>query len=123
MQNYKRLTLKEREEISRLLAVGLSLTSIAKSLVRATSTVSREITSSGVVHVQYYRAVFAQQRVNKARRKIRKNRKLDNNKALREFVFSHLRDNWSPEQIAKRLVLLYPNDMDLRISHEIVTQI
>lgn len=118
MANYKRLTLKEREEISRLLAVGASLNDIAKSLSRASSTVSREISSSGVVHIQYYRAVFAQQRANKARHKIRKNHKLDNNEVLREFVFSRLRDNWSPEQIAKRLVLSYPNNMNMHISHE-----
>ena len=120
MAKYQRLTLKEREEISRQIASGDSLNSIARSLCRATSTISREIYHSGVVDRKYYRAVFGQRRSNKMRHKLRKNRKLYINERLRNFVLSHLRDNWSPEQIAKRLLLLYPNDMNMRISYEAI---
>jgi IS30 family transposase len=54
------------------------------------------------------------------RHKLRKNRKLDNNIPLREVVFYYLAKNWSPEQIAKRLIVLYPNDMIMRVSHETI---
>src|SRR5215469_7161281 len=42
-----RLSLAEREEISRGLAAGLSLRSIAEGLGRAASTVSREVAGQG----------------------------------------------------------------------------
>ena len=51
---------------------------------------------------------------------MRKNRKLTQNSKLRVFVFSHLQKNWSPEQIAKRLRVMYPDNMDMRISHEAI---
>jgi len=120
MVKYQRLTLLEREEISRLIASGNSLRNIAKNLCRAPSSISREIRQSGVVGLKYYRAIFAQQQSSKTRHKIRKNRLLIKNRPLRKFVFSHLKKNWSPEQIAKRLILLYPNDMDMRVSHETI---
>lgn len=120
MIKYKRLTMIEREEISRQIASGNSLRVIARNIGRAPSSISREIIQSQVVERKYYRAVFAQGRSNKIRHKLRKNRKLVNNTLLRKFVLSHLSKNWSPEQIAKRLIILYPNDMNMRVSHETI---
>ena len=110
----------EREEISRQIASGNSLRAIATNLRRAPSSISREIRQSGVIERKYYRAIFAQQQSNKMRHKLRKNRKLANNIPLREIVVYYLAKNWSPEQIAKRLIILYPNDMDMRVSHETI---
>ena len=120
MGKYHRISFFEREEISRQVASGYSLRTIATILSRSPSSISREIRQSGVVELKYYRAIFAQQHSNKTRHKLRKNRKLANNALLRKFVLSHLTRNWSPEQIAKRLILLYPNDMSMRISHETI---
>ena len=120
MANYKRINLMEREEISRQIASGNSLRKIARSLNRVPSSISREIHQSGVVELKYYRAIFAQWSSNKKRHKLRANRKLDNNMPLRNFVLHYLSKNWSPEQIAKRLIMLYPNDMSMRISHETI---
>ena len=111
MIKYHRISLFEREEISRQIALGSSLRTIAGILNRSPSSISREIRQSGVIELKYYRAVFAQQQSIKTRHKIRKNRKLANNALLRKFVLSRLTKNWSPEQIAKRLILLYPDDM------------
>jgi len=120
MITYQRLTILEREEISRQVASGYSLRVIATSLRRSPSSISREIRQSGVVERKYYRAVFAQQQSNKMRHKLRGNRKLDKNIPLRKVLLYYLAKNWSPEQIAKRLIILYPNDMDMRISHETI---
>jgi len=119
MVSYARISLYEREEISRQIAQGISIRKIAGNLTRSPSTISREINRS-VVDKKYYRAIFAQQRWNIARHKTRKNRKLIKNPRLRRIVIQYLSRNWSPEQIAKRLVLLYPNDMDMYISHETI---
>ena len=118
MIKYQRLNIYEREEISRHIASGLSLRKISVSINRPTSTVSREIKRSKVVDRKYYRAIFGQQYANQQLHKISTNRKLDKNIVLREIIYEFLRKNWSPEQIAKRLKILYPNDTTMQISHE-----
>lgn len=119
MANYSRLTMVEREDISRLLTAGYSLRKISKNINRSPSTISREINRS-VVDISYYRAIFAQQDARRRRHKLRNNRKLENNITLRNFVVSHLDKKWSPEQIAKRLKILYPDNKDMHISHETI---
>lgn len=118
MRKYQRLNIHEREEISRHIASGFSLRKISVNINRPTSTVSREIKRSKVVDRKYYRAIFGQQYANQQLRKISINRKLDKNTVLREIIYEFLRKNWSPEQIAKRLKILYPNDTNMQISHE-----
>lgn len=120
MIKYHRISFFEREEISRQIALGSSLRAIAYILNRSPSSISREIHQAGVIELKYYRAIFAQQQSIKTRHKLRRNRKLANNAELRKFVLSHLAKNWSPEQIARRLIILYSNDMSMRISHETI---
>lgn len=116
---YRRLSFLEREEISRQLAYGDNIIGIAIRLNRSPSTISREITLN-VTHARYYRAIFGQQRANFIRRRKPRGRKLDQNQKLKEIVFEYILKKWSPEQIAKRLIILYPNDMEMRISHEAI---
>ena len=116
---YQRLNFIEREEISRNLASGLGIRKIARFINRTPSTISREIRRT-VVDKKYYRAAFAQGYANRIRHKPKRNRKLDANIPLRTIVLGYLAKNWSPEQIAKRLVIVYPNDMSMRVSHETI---
>ncbi|MBF0494792.1 MAG: IS30 family transposase, partial [Candidatus Omnitrophica bacterium] len=51
---------------------------------------------------------------------LRNNRKLENNITLRNLVLYYLAKKWSPEQIAKRLKILYPENKDMHISHETI---
>lgn len=44
MERYQRLSLMEREELSRMLTAGYSLRATAQAMKRAPSTVSRELT-------------------------------------------------------------------------------
>ncbi len=119
MVKYQRLTMIEREEISRQIASGCSIRKIAASINRMPSTISREIQRS-VVDIKYYRAIFAHGSSNQMRHKPKGNRKLDSNIPLRNIVLHYLAKNWSPEQVAKRLILLYPNDMTMHVSHETI---
>ncbi len=91
------LTLAEREEISRGLVAGHSVRSIASSLGRAPSTISREINRNG--GQASYRANCADRRAwEKALRP--KPCKLVLNRLLCCRVELKLRRKWSPEQIA-----------------------
>ena len=111
------LTLAEREEISRGIVAGHSLRSIAKSLGRAPSTVSRELKRNGGCGC--YRASLADQAAwDRAQRP--KPCKLVINRALAGIVAKQLRRFWSPEQIAGWLKCAYPNDESNQVSHETI---
>jgi IS30 family transposase len=111
------LTLAEREEISRGIATGQSLRSIAASLGRAPSTVSREIKRNG--GRRQYRASKADEAAwDRAHR--RKTCKLAQNRALAFIVAEKLQLEWSPDQIAGWLKSTYPDDENYQVSHETI---
>ncbi|MCA1695419.1 MAG: helix-turn-helix domain-containing protein [Actinobacteria bacterium] len=109
------LTLSDREEISRGLAVGESYRSIGVRLGRRASTGSREVArNKGRTR---YRAVDAEDRAwRRARRP--KTCLLARRPQLRAFVAAKLAEDWSPDQIAGHLAKQYPVDSVMRVSHE-----
>jgi len=111
------LTLAEREEISRGLAAGHSLRSIASALGRAPSTISRELTRNGG-HRRYRAHAADQAAWERARRA--KPCKLALNRPLARTVAGLLRQRWSPWQIAGRLKRECPHDENRRVSHETI---
>jgi len=111
------LTLTEREEISRGLAEGQSIRSVAIRLGRAPSTVSREIKRNG--GSSDYRATEADGAAwERALRP--KPCKLVENPDLARIVADKLRLLWSPEQIAGWLAHTYPSDESRNVSYETI---
>lgn len=119
--SYTRLTNHDRELISRGLARGDSFTEIAQQLGRVTSTVSREVHKN---HKQTgYLAFSASQRAKRSAASRRQGkRRLTTESTLRRYVFTKLQQRWSPAEIVRRLVIEYPTDMTMRISHEAIYQ-
>jgi IS30 family transposase len=112
-----RLTLAEREEISRGLAEGLSLRAIAAGMGRAPSTVCREVNSNGGRAA--YRALSADRSArHRARRP--KVAKLARCHRLRRVVEAGLENYWSPQQISAWLALEYRDDPEMQVSHETI---
>ena len=124
MQSYTRLTLAEREEISRALATSVSLRTIAHQLGRSPSTISRELHRTGKRRLRTrrsrYRATTAHQVAATAVQRSRHPRKLVVAARLQAAVQAKRRVRWSPEQIAKWLVIEYPDDATMRVSHETI---
>ena len=114
-----RLSLSEREEISRGLLAGDSRRVIATRLGRSPSTVAREVAAAG--GRSPYRAWRGDER---ARRRARrpKSAKLAASPRLRREVQRLLGLRWSPQQIAARLVIDHPEDPEMRVSHETIYQ-
>src|SRR5439155_15505185 len=111
------LTLAEREEISRAVAAGHSIRSIASLLGRAPSTISREIQRSG--GQQCYRASQADEAAwDRVQRP--KTCKLVKNRSLASVVAGKLQSLWSPEQIAGWLKRTYPDAETHQVSHETI---
>ena len=111
------LTLAEREQISRGIVAGHSIRSIASSLGRAPSTVSREIRRNG--GHGHYRASRADQ-APWERAKRPKPCKLAINRGLARLVAKKLQKLWSPDQIAGWLKWTYPDDESYQVSHETI---
>jgi len=111
------LSLAEREDISRGIASGSSIRTIASGLGRAASTVSREVTRHGGRAT--YRAHDADRLAWKSG--LRPKRcLLVGKRKLRNMVASKLVMDWSPEQISGWLKTQYPDDESMRVSHETI---
>jgi IS30 family transposase len=111
------LSLEEREEISRELAIGQSIRSIAVLLRRSPSTISREVNKNG--GIGRYRAAVSDKAAWK-RTKRPKQCVLARSARLRGLVTRKLSEDWSPEQISGWLKLTYPDNESLRVSHETI---
>ena len=120
-ENYKRLTIQERENISRGLAQQKTYRAIAKELKRSPSTISREIKRNSGKNG--YRAFSASQRAKTASSSRRGGKsKIAQDEHLRRYVLKKLQEEWSPEEISKRIKVEYSKDMAMQVSHEAIYQ-
>jgi IS30 family transposase len=144
------LTLAERECIDLCWAEGWSQADIAREISRDASTVSRELRRNRLLSYPTkpprpdgrqrrrgpvpgsqgpgrrprlrYRAAPAQSKAE-VRGRRPKTAKLVEQPALRDWVQDKLEsEQWSPEQIAGRLIADFPDDERMRISHEAIYQ-
>ena len=118
---YRRLSGREREEISRGIAEDKTQQEIADMLDRHPGTISREISrNSGR---SGYRAFSARRRAIRAAASRRQGkRRIGSEERLRVYILTGLQRHWSPREIVKRMKMEYPCDEDMRISHEAIYQ-
>jgi IS30 family transposase len=113
------LSLEERERISDLVRSGSSVRQIAKVLSRAPSTISREIRRNSA-STGYH--PYTAHRTAAKRRPRPKARKLVACQRLRDYVQDKLTARWSPEQISHSLMVEFPADLEMRVTHETIYQ-
>jgi len=111
------LTLKEREEISRGLAVSESMRHIAARIERSASTVSREIRRHG--GILQYRAAQADRMAWRGATRP-KRCKLRQETDLKRVVAAKLATDWSPQQISAWLKLEFQHNAGMRVSPETI---
>lgn len=116
--NYKHLTIEEREKIQLMLWHKQSVRAIAKELKRSPSSISREINKSRRSDGKRFYIPRAAQERAIVNRSIRGERKMVANSRLRDYVITHLKIGWSPEQIAAKA----EGAIAVRISHEAIYQ-
>lgn len=137
-----RLTLADRVQIELGVNTNESLNSIGRRLGRSASTIKYEIDVNGVDHCDgrksgyrrkeafgarqsgktadvHYEAVLAQSRSDQRARRPQLG-KLARNTALHDEVQARLLDEHSPEQIAARLRIDFPDDAEMRVSPETI---
>ncbi len=117
---YSHLTENERYVISHLHVAGFTLREIARRIDRHHTTISRELKRNGPEYdctVYWYDWTHpeALSRRHKARHQRRKS-----NQRVIKYVKRKLREDWSPETIAEKLKIDYPDDDQMRVSHETI---
>ena len=115
---YKHLSIEEREYIQQGLWQKKSLQQIARELGRQSSSISREINRNLPPEHFLYTPRLSHERALKKRKSRGRTNRLKND-AIREYVISHLKLRWSPEQISHRIREDIPGS---RISHEAIYQ-
>ena len=131
---YEQLSLEERIEVQVERERGLSTRAIARVLRRAASTVSREIRRNGSARTPRtervgrppqptpYNAAEAQQRAVRLAGKPHVERKLVVGTAAWVAVLEQCAAGLSPEQAARTLKRMHPENPDLHFSHETIYQ-
>lgn len=114
---YKHLSILEREKLQELYWQKRSVRSMAKILNRSPSSVSRELKRNFPDERKVYTPRLANERAL-FKRTCRGRKERLKTKEIREYVISHLKERWSPEQIAGRIKL----DLNENISHEAIYQ-
>jgi IS30 family transposase len=113
---YKRLNRNHRIEIEKLIALGKNNKQIAIALSVHPSTISRE--RKRVQNEPYDNLKAEVNYVHNLMDKRLGISKINSNPKLKNFVYSHLKLHWSPQQISNALKQFYPFDSTMQISHE-----
>ena len=90
---------------------------LGRLLGRDHSGIAKEIARNG--GRRHYRATAAQDRCD-AMRVRPKSRKLESSSRLHDAVNEGFKTKWSPRQISERLKQDYPDDPEMRVSHETI---
>jgi IS30 family transposase len=114
---YHHFSVEEREKIQEWLWGKRSVRAIARELGRSPSSVSRELARNFPPRKRRYTPRLAQERALLNRKRRGREERLKNNE-LREYVVSHLKLGWSPEQIAATA----GDAVGIGISHEAIYQ-
>src|SRR5215210_1249248 len=112
------LGISDREAILVGLRNGESLARIARALGHAPSTISREVAANG--GRDRYSAWGAHQRARQEARRPKEGKLRPGR--LHDEVARRLQQLWSPDEIARRLPLEFPDDPEMRVSHETIYQ-
>lgn len=111
------LSVAEREEIARGLAVGSSIRQLARELGRAPSTICREVSRNG--GRRRYRPSLAEERASM--RALRpKPCRLASDPELCALVADRLENRWSPQQVSGWLKATHPGRREMQLSHETI---
>jgi transposase, IS30 family len=111
---YTQITAAERYLLARLRQHHIPMATIARLLGRHRSTLYREVRRNATHHDGGYRAELAESYARTRRTRSRRNQRFV--PADWAQVHAHLRELWSPEQIAGR----FRDERRLRISHETI---
>lgn len=110
---YKHLSAEARETLQRCLSQGYSLRQIGQILGYSAATICKE-RKRNTINGRYEASCAHQRSVNRRKRASRRKKKLS--VELESYIFEKMRLYWSPEQVAGRLKIDFPDRLDMRVS-------
>lgn len=113
------MTTQERDRLARWKAQMLSNTACARKLNRSVSTIGRELRRNHWKGEGYV-AIHAQGCADAREQRVAHSKPTLKNPTLYAYVTDHLRQGWSPDQIAGRLRRKHPTDPVWHICHETI---
>lgn len=119
-KKYGRITMSERIQIEKFLALGKNYSEIAQQLGRNKSSIKREVDRCPKGKYDAMKAL--RDAVFKSSDRRYDKTKLTTHEPLEKFVHDKLEQRWSPQQISITLKRKYPNDKAMQISHETIYQ-
>ena len=120
MGHYSHITFSMRKVIQKRYWSNTKFINIAEEIGIHPANVKREI-DRNKDDDGMYRALSAQKKYD-TRRSKQVYSKLFQNETLLLFVLEGILKHWSPEYISGRLIHHYPNDLTMRVSHELIYQ-
>lgn len=122
MKDYKQLTTKERDQLAIWKAQGVANKECARRLGRHPSTIGRELQRNDwhKDDEHYYVAIHAQALAKQRATTVAHSKQPLKNKKVFAYVTDHLRQGWSPDDIAGRLHEDHPCDKSWWISTETI---
>ena len=112
---YEQLNLYDRIIIKKKLVKGKSIREIARVMERSSSTIWNELNRN---KGKYWYNPYDAQKKYEQRRKDSKQRIIDKNIELKEYILKELKDENSPDIISGRLKLTHKKYASMQISHE-----
>lgn len=119
MNKYQRLSIDERELIGQYLSQGKSLRFIALCINRQVSTISREVKYYATSGTRY-KAWMSQYSADYLSQKRNCRSRIATTPKLYSFIVEKLKLRWSPQQISRELLKLYPTKKHMQASHETI---
>jgi IS30 family transposase len=117
-KRHEKLRMDERDKLASWKAQGMSNSECARQLGRCVSTIGRELKRNSEGGV--YAAIRAQSKAWERAEKSAHSKHPLKNARVYAYVTEHMRDGWSPDQIAGRMELEYANDLEWRITAETI---
>ncbi len=116
--NYTRFSFEERIQVEKLLSHNKSLSEIARTLNRHKSTIQREVNRLQKNKYSCQKANWDM--VYKSSNRRRFKTKMNQCKALQQYVNDKINLRWSPRQISISLQRTFPENKNMQLSHEAI---
>lgn len=117
--SHKHITSFQRNELSALLRAGLKQKDIAKLLDKTPSAICQELKRNKANTKTEYSARVAKQLTIERRGTANKRfRKIENNEWIRKYIEKKIKLYWSPEQIAGRIKMKWPDIKERHIAKD-----
>ncbi len=116
--SYKHITSSQRNELSALLRVKMKQKEIAKLLKKDRTTIWRERERNKDKNKKYHAGIAKEKTTDRQVAAHKQQRKIENNKWLRNHIIKKIKKRWSPEQIAGRIKKKWKNNKSRHIGKD-----